>query len=652
MKSLKLLLAAMVLISITMFTLTGFAAVGQDAGFGVDANGVSYARYWDATGNWFEQYVYGANTWTLWIDVDGAGTSYTPGDENGDYYFQYTGVDANGTQIEDWQYYNDGVTETRESYINNLTGFYDLEYEYQDFSAGGQYRQLEIYNDPFSNTSYNYDAWFVDYNLDGNLQNDWMKWSWDENFAAVSGYTQNGVVEVNFLTNYAYGTIFEQNVNSGSYEIYEGYGWDTDGNGFLRSWNGEYGFEGGLDTIAFEFDDIGMWEKEGYSANDGHFWQDSYQWDYHTDGGQYEIKTNSWENIYSGEFSHSESIWFDADGDNVQENDWYADNSYDDYYAYSYSYSLNSGLSPSTGNTIAIYNPEQKSRFYTNSWDDGRGSSGTLVNYVADADGDGTLEWATTFWGENNYEVADDYNVTLFSGYNSEDSKSFSGSLEQVDGNNNMDMYSVNWQFEYDRGNGSGDSESWMESANLNEYEYEHIYRDQWSQSTETENINIDYGFAATRTYTSTSDSGPTVSETGIYYDFDSNTTYANTGENYNSSDFEVREETVTSKIGVWESYSYGYYNYTGSGRYAYNLHSSSANTENGDTYRSFSYDDIISGLEYTQELYTAGGSITQTQGTIEADYYNRGYTANYIWVPAAGWWYLLNITPYDGPAI
>ncbi|MEE4601595.1 MAG: hypothetical protein V2J65_09975 [Desulfobacteraceae bacterium] len=621
---------------------TGFAVVGQEAGFGVDANGVNYARYWDATGNWFEQYVYGSNTWTLWVDVDGAGTSYTPGDENGDYYFQYTGVDANGTQIEDWQYRNDGVVETREYQINNLTGYYDFEYEYQDFNVGGQYRQVEIYNDPFSNTSYNYDAWFVDYNSDGNLQNDWMKWSWNENFAAVSGYTQSGVVEVNFFTNYAYGTIFEQNVNSGSYELTDSYGWDADDNGSVGWWNGEFGVNGNFESLVNEFNDIGVYSNEGYSANRGWSWQEYRQGDRYTTGGQYEIYSRRDENVFSGDFYQENETWFDYDGDGVKENDWDWASTYQDYYAESSSYSEGAGLY--TGSRSVVYNPEEKYRYYTNSYADGDAYTSSEVNYVADADGDGSLEWGNVY--KDSYDRSDDYTVIQRTRYEVEEGYNWTGSLVQVDGFNNMDMYSVNWQSNYSYGNGAGESRSYSEVGDLTSYAYAYTRRNAWSQRTETENINIVYGQYATRSFTNTFDAGRTVTENGLYYDFDGNTTYANTGDNYNSSNFEVREEIEVVNSGAWEGYEYNYANYTGSGVNSYIHNEIWTNTGNGNVYQEVAYDDLATGVEWDIDLYTAGGSPAPTQGAQSIDYGSD--VATYIWVPEINQWYLLAVTPYS----
>jgi hypothetical protein len=156
--------------------------------------------------------------------------------------------------------------------------------------------------------------------------------------------------------------------------------------------------------------------------------------------------------------------------------------------------------------------------------------------------------------------------------------------------------------------------------------------------------LHIVYGQYATRTYSNNFDAGRTVSELGYYYDFNGDTTYDNTGDNYNNGLFEVQEVTETRSSGAWQAYEYAYTNYTGSGVNNYIMNNLYTNTANGDVYQTYAYDDIASGVEWYLDVYTAGGSSAYTQGAQMVDYGTD--TATYIWVPGINQWYLLNVAP------
>ena len=561
MKKLTTLLAAMVF-AICLVAIPGsvLAAIGVEVGVKGD---LIYAD-WEG-GNWLEEYAAtDGSKYAIWIDEGGTGTA---GNETGDYWFYQLSLDGMGGYTFNWDYNVLDLKESKFEVSNAVTGFYSLEYEYEDMTgaAGAFFKEEFNEIDPVAGYHENELTWKKDLDGDGQWwDNDWQYESWDW-YEPGEGTGAIGYELLNW-----YGGIKEYENSftsiSGSFRTESNRYWDTDLDG---NWTNNYYYESysaydaedqwecidyrledrvNYDWMVYDYeleqnrfsgemesstrfqidtdadDNLGdysdggayySYNSSGFDATDQGSWSDSTIYD---PFNHYYLSTNNYSTVTTGDSHSALSLSVDTDGDGYYET-W----GKDDYFYYESSRFEADDLDRYSSTTL--YDIPNGYYYATSNYsNDGTGDFENSWQYASDTDGDDNIE--TWFMSDDAYQSEE-------SGYDFVTDKTYSNSYVSMDGNNKQNAYM--YSIEEHSSKGSGDVHNSFEGANLigwyrnwdgyqvgNEYEDEGPRAYQWNQ---TKVWGQYYSSTASRTW----DGGATGTYTEYNQDTDGDTDWDNT---------------------------------------------------------------------------------------------------------------------------
>ena len=182
MKRLTILMTTLVFVLALIATPTAVLAAVGVWGSGTDANDVVYSFGWvdgvdnsltyasySAGYNWYEGYYDGTN---VWASITGIASYTDPATytTSGDYYVWTILDDGAGSSIFEAEYLFDNVYWSKDELTNSATGYYELEYEYDDMSGspGAYYYSESKEADPLSGSYVQESTSKIDKDGDGN----------------------------------------------------------------------------------------------------------------------------------------------------------------------------------------------------------------------------------------------------------------------------------------------------------------------------------------------------------------------------------------------------------------------------------------------------------------------------------------------------